>query len=281
MYYSRYGFEQPPFSLTPNTQLFNGLPSHYEAVHTVVSAVEMGEGVIKLVGEVGTGKTMICRLLLQQLKEKFALVYLPNPVLNGDELRIAIAKELRIDDLTPVHLVERIQTRLLELNEEYQSVVVIIDEAQALNDEALETLRLFGNLETTDKKLLQLVLIGQPELDERLEQYHLRQFRQRITFSARLRPLNVEEASAYIDHRIETCGGSSDLFTLAQKKAIWKASNGIPRIINQLCHKALLLAFSANKQSVQNKNLYDAMSDTYVMQKPKYKTPCLWGWSEV
>lgn len=280
MYYTRYGFNQQPFGLTPNTALFHALPPHYEAIHTVLSAVEMGEGVIKLVGEVGTGKTMLCRMLIEQLQDKCALIYLPNPVLDGLELRVAIARELGIDEPDSRLLVDKIQSRLLALSQQDKQVVALIDEAQALSDEALETLRLFGNLETTDKKLLQIILLGQPELDERLDLHHLRQFRQRITFSAELRPLSVEESIAYIDHRITQCGGSPDLFSLSQKKAIWKAAGGIPRIINQLCHKSLLLAFSANKQSVQNENLYDAMKDTYVVQKPKYKTPFLWGWSE-
>ncbi len=280
MYYARYGFSQQPFGLTPNTALFHALPPHYEAINTVLTAVEMGEGVIKLVGEVGTGKTMLCRMLIDQLCCQYALVYLPNPVLDGAELRVAIARELGIDESDNTLLVDRIQNKLLELNQYGRQVVALIDEAQALSDEALETLRLFGNLETTNRKLLQIILLGQPELDERLAEHHLRQFRQRITFSASLRPLNLDETVAYIDHRISSCGGSPDLFSLKQKKAIWKATGGIPRIINQLCHKALLLAFSSNKQKVQTANLYDAIGDTYVVQKPKYKTPFLWGWSE-
>jgi MSHA biogenesis protein MshM len=281
MYFNRYGFEQPPFGLTPNTGLFQGLVPHYEAIHTVVSAVQMGEGVIKLTGEVGTGKTMVCRMLIEQLNPDYALVYLPNPALTGDEIRASIAKELQIEITNSNLQVDDIHAKLLDLNEQGKPVVVLIDEAQVLSDEALETLRLFGNLETIDKKLLQIILIGQPELDERLEQHHLRQFRQRISFSAHLRPLTVDETAAYIDHRITTCGGSKNLFSLSQKKAIWRATKGTPRIINQLCHKALLLAFSSDKQTVHNNNLFDAMRDTYVMEKPKYKTPILWGWSEV
>jgi MSHA biogenesis protein MshM len=278
MYFSRFGFDQPPFGLTPNTSLFHGLAPHYEAIHTVMSAVRMGEGVIKLTGEVGTGKTMVCRMLIEQLENRFSLVYLPNPVLDGDGVRFAIARELEVDTSDPRSLVDNIQVKLLQRLEEGKPVVALIDEAQALSDEALETIRLFGNLETLDRKLLQIVLIGQPELEERLSQHHLRQFRQRITFNAQLRPLTLNEAAAYIDHRITSCGGSKDLFNLRQKKAIWRAASGIPRIMNQLCHKALLLAFSSDKQTVANQHLFDAMKDTYVMQKPKYKTPFLWGW---
>ncbi|CAM3018182.1 ExeA family protein [Vibrio rarus] len=281
MYFSRFGFNQPPFGLTPNTELFHGLAPHYEAIHTVMSAVNMGEGIVKLTGEVGTGKTMVCRMLIEQLEDQYTLVYLPNPVLDGDGIRFAIAKELQVNTDDHRAIVDNIQKKLLAMREAGKPVVALVDEAQALSDEALETIRLFGNLETINSKLLQIVLIGQPELDERLSEHHLRQFRQRITFNAQLRPLTLEEASAYIDHRITLCGGSKNLFNLRQKKAIWRSASGIPRIINQLCHKALLLAFSSDKQTVANRHLFDAMKDTYVMQKPKYKTPFLWGWQQV
>lgn len=281
MYLTQFGFEQAPFGLTPNTQLFHGLPPHYEAIQTVISALKMGEGVVKLTGEVGTGKTMVCRMLIEQLESEFALVYLPNPVLDGEGIRFAIASELGLKETEPHRIVDQIQGRLVELREQGKPTIALIDEAQALSDEALETIRLFGNLETVTDKLLQIVLIGQPELDERLEQHHLRQFRQRISFNARLRPLSIEEAVAYIDHRIALSGGDKNLFKLSQKKAIWRAASGIPRIINQLCHKALLLAVSTNKQKIVNQHLFDAMKDTYVVQKPRYKTPFLWGWQQV
>lgn len=278
MYQTFFGFEKAPFGLTPSTELFHGLPPHYEALQTVISAVEMGEGVIKVTGEVGTGKTMVCRMLISQLPENVGLVYLPNPVLTGEGLRSAIAKELGVTSIDPNQMVDAIQAKLLELSLHGKQVITLIDEAQALSDEALETLRLFGNLETEDKKLLQIVLFGQPELDERLEANHMRQFRQRITFSAKLRPLNISEACAYIQYRVEMSGGSASLFSLRQKKAIWKASRGIPRLINQICHKSLILAFAIGSDSVENKSIYDAIQDTYDALKPKYKTPTLWGW---
>ena len=278
MYQGFYGFEQPPFALTPDTELFHGLPPHYEAIQTVISAVGMGEGVIKVTGEVGTGKTMVCRMLINQFPDAVQLVYLPNPVLSGNELKQAIARELEIPEPEQGTIVDTIQAELLAIHARGRQVVALIDEAQALSDEALETLRLFGNLETEEKKLLQLVLLGQPELDTRLAQHHMRQFRQRITFSAGLRPLSVAEVVAYITHRIEMSGGKAELFTLAQKKAIWKASRGIPRLINQICHKALLVAFSVRSETVQNKHLFAAFHDTYDARKPLFYTPVLWGW---
>lgn len=280
MYQAHFGFSCQPFSLTPNTDLFYGLAPHYEAIQTVISAVQMGEGLIKVTGEVGTGKTMICRMLVNHLQEYVALIYLPNPVLSGGELRRAVAKELGVEVVSDATVVDDIQTKLIDIHSSGRRAVAIIDEAQALTDETLETLRLFGNLETEQKKLLQLVLLGQPELDERLSQHHLRQFRQRISFSAKLRPLSLAETVAYIDNRIEKSSGDLPIFSLNQKKAIWRATDGIPRLINQVCHKTLILAFSEQCHTAQNQHLFSAMHDTFDVHKPKFKSPLIWGWSK-
>ncbi|GAK83436.1 MSHA biogenesis protein MshM [Vibrio ponticus] len=279
MYLEHFGFSQLPFHLTPNTELFLGLEPHYEAIQMVNSALSMGEGVIKVTGEVGTGKTMVCRMLVNHFEPHIQLVYLPNPVLSGDELRMAVATELGLSGLTICQVVDAIQLRLIELAKQGKHVVVLVDEAQALSDEALEVLRLFGNLETEYSKLLQIVLFGQPELDERLSQYHLRQFRQRITFSAQLRALSLDETATYISNRLLKAGRQRELFTLADKKAIWRASHGIPRLINQICHKSLLLASSQSCAQIKNQHLYSAIHDTFDACKPKFKAPLLWGWS--
>lgn len=279
MYLEHFGFETLPFHLTPDTELFLGLAPHYEAIQTVNAALEMGEGLIKVTGEVGTGKTMVCRVMAKYFKPHVQLVFLPNPALDGDRLRVAVAKELGIESIDVASIVDDIQRRLIELARDGLQVVVLVDEAQALSDDALEVLRLFGNLETEQAKLLQIVLFGQPELDERLSQHHLRQLRQRITFSAQLRGLTLDEAVAYIDNRLSKSGGEMSLLSLSQKKAIWRASKGYPRLINQICHKALVLAFSKKSTSVTNVCLFDAVHDTYDSCKPKFKSPRLWGWS--
>lgn len=280
IYQSFFGLSQAPFSLTPTTGLFHGLEPHFEAIQTVLSAVEMGEGIVKVTGEVGTGKTLVCRMLINHLTDNVHLIYLPNPVLTGRELKQAIAHELSLpSDVDSVGLVNAIHLKLLEIHQSGRSVVALIDEAQALSDEAIETLRLFGNLETEHRKLLQMVILGQPELDERLQQHGLRQFRQRITFSANLRPLNISETVAYIDHRIVQSGGEADLFSFHLKKSIWKATQGIPRMINLVCHKSLLMAFMEQKKQVENHHVFSALHDTFDVRKPKYKTPYLWGWS--
>ncbi|HAS62973.1 MAG TPA: MSHA biogenesis protein MshM [Vibrio sp.] len=279
MYLEHFGFSQLPFHLTPNTELFLGLEPHYEAIQMVNSALSMGEGVIKVTGEVGTGKTMVCRMLVNNFESHIQLVYLPNPALSGDELRQAVATELSVESVSSTKIVDDIQRRLIELTKLGKQVVVLVDEAQALSDEALEVLRLFGNLETEQQKLMQIVLFAQPELDVRLEQYHLRQFRQRITFSAKLRALSLDETAAYIDNRIAKAGANHEVFTLAQKKSVWKASQGIPRLVNQICHKSLVFASSQSLSKVGNAHLYAAMHDTFDACKPKYKSPVLWGWS--
>ena len=279
MYEQHFGLKQLPFTLTPNTSLFHGLLPHYEAIQIVLSAISMGEGIIKVTGEIGTGKTLVCRMLMSQIPIDVELLYLPNPVMNGYELRQALAKELWLEqDGDGIALTDRIHEKLIDLHAKGKAVVVFIDEAQALSDEALETLRLFGNLETDYSKLLQIVLFGQPELDERLKQYHLRQLRQRITFSATLRVLNVSETVAYIEYRMNKSGCEHNLFTLSQMKAIWRASNGVPRIINQICHKSLLISFAEQLDVVSSKSVFNAILDTIDAIKPKYYFPKFWGW---
>ncbi|WP_394244772.1 ExeA family protein [Vibrio astriarenae] len=279
MYLEHFGLSQYPFHLTPDTELFLGLESHYEAIQTVLSALQMGEGLIKVTGEVGSGKTMVCRMLINHLSDVAQLVYLPNPALSGDEVRVAVATELGLESTSRLSIVEEIQSHLIELSKQGLRTVVLVDEAQALSDEALEVLRLFGNLETERNKLLQIVLLGQPELDERLSQHHLRQFRQRITFSAQLRPLTLDEGVAYIDARLKATTEQQDIFSLAVKKAIWRAGKGNPRLINQIAHKALILAFSRQTNHINNEHLFAAIHDTVDSCKPKFKTPMLWGWS--
>ncbi len=278
-YLSHFGFKQLPFSLTPNTQLFHGLPPHYEALQTVLTAVDMGEGITKVVGEVGTGKTLLCRMLLKYLPSDVQLIYLPNPMMSATELRQAVARELGLAlQLDNSLLIDDIHQALLTLRADGKKVLALIDEAQTLSDEAIEALRLFGNLETEQDKLLQLVLLGQPELELRLSQHHLRQFRQRISFNAELRALSLSETVAYIEHRLHICGGDVELLSLRQKKAIWKATGGIPRTINQVCHKALLMAYLAQKKRVKNQHLLVAMQETYDVKRPKFNTLYLWGW---
>ncbi len=266
MYLYHYGFTELPFTLTPNTSFYVGLEPHSEALNVLLVALKNGEGFIKVIGEVGTGKTLICRKLLNEIPEHFVTAYIPNPYLTPDELRRSLATELGIPQAQRMNvplLGQRIQERLLKLHSQGHSVVLILDEAQALPEESLEALRLFTNLETETRKLLQVVLFAQPELDSRLNESKFRQLKQRITFSYKLRAMTKPEVQNYIEHRIRVAGYKGNgLFTKAIAKKVAKASGGIPRLVNILCHKALMLAYGQGKFTISQKDLQLAINDT-------------------
>jgi MSHA biogenesis protein MshM len=266
MYLLHFGLRELPFTLTPNTNFYVDLESHREALQVLTTAIKSGEGFIKVTGEVGTGKTLICRKILNEIPEDFVTAYIPNPYLSPNEMRVALGEELGIEDIEKTdqhHLTQKIQKKLIELTENGKAVVLLVDEAQALPIESLEALRLFTNLETERKKLLQVVLFGQPELDQKLEQPEIRQLKQRITFSYQLRKLTTEEIAAYIQYRM-LCAGNSGTNVFPQKvvKQITVASRGVPRLVNILCHKALMLAYGNGRKSVTTSDLKLAIKDT-------------------
>jgi len=266
MYLYHFGLTELPFTLTPNTNFFLGLEPHHEALSVLMTALKSGEGFIKVIGEVGTGKTLLCRKLLNDIPEHFVTAYIPNPYLNPDELRRALAVELGIKQAQRMSvqlLTQRIQNRLLELHGKGHSVVLILDEAQALPSESLEALRLFTNLETETRKLLQVVLFAQPELDERLNETQFRQLKQRITFSYKLRAMNQVEVTQYIQHRMKVAGyKGADLFSVALCKKITKATQGIPRLVNVLCHKMLMLSYGQGHYNISASDLAMSIKDT-------------------
>jgi len=266
MYLYHFGLTQLPFTLTPNTSFYLGLQPHDEALAVLLTALKTGEGFIKVIGEVGTGKTLICRKLLNEIPEHFITAYIPNPYLNPDELRRAVASELGVKQALRMNaqlLTQRIQERLLALHLQGHSVVLILDEAQALPEDSLEALRLFTNLETESRKLLQVVLFAQPELDQRLSEAHFRQLRQRITFSYQLRAMSAHEVEQYINHRMSVAGyKGAALFSSALAKRIAKASKGIPRLVNILCHKMLMLAYGQGQYQLTTTQLQLAIKDT-------------------
>lgn len=266
MYLYHFGLTELPFTLTPNTNFFLALEPHNEALAVLMTALKTGEGFIKVIGEVGTGKTLLCRKLLNEIPEHFVTAYIPNPYLNPDELRRAVALELGVKQaqrMSSQLLTQRIQNRLMELHSKGHSVVLILDEAQALPAESLEALRLFTNLETETRKLLQVVLFAQPELDQRLAETKFRQLRQRITFSYQLRAMNSEEVQQYIQHRLQVAGyKGAVLFSAKICKKITKASQGIPRIVNVLCHKMLMLSYGQGHYQMTTKQLDAAIKDT-------------------
>ena len=254
-----------PFSLTPNTDFFCALAPHNEALKVILSALSMSEGFIKVTGEVGTGKTLLCRKLINHLSDKFVACYLPNPYLSPDELRIAFANELGIDmskNEASQGLHSAIESRLLALKQEGRQAVLIIDEAQSLSWDALEMLRLFSNLETEKSKLLQIVLFGQPELDANLSNPKVRQIRQRISFSYTLRNMTSAEVDYYIGHRLTTAGGSEQLISKGLRAFIALVTRGTPRLVNIVCHKILLRAYGQGKSTATWQHTINAVFDT-------------------
>ena len=271
MYKAHFGLTEVPFGLTPNTQFYHPLVPHFEALQVLTTALAAGEGFIKVTGEVGTGKTLICRKLLNELGDNYVIAYLPNPYLTPNEIRVAIASELSIDtSLDQYQLTEALNHRLITLSAADKQVVLLIDEAQVLPHETLEALRLISNLETESKKLLQVVLFGQPELDTRLQQDNLRQLRQRITFSYQLRPLLANETSSYVEHRLTISGyRGAPLFEAKALRLLHQASGGIPRLINILAHKCLMLSYGENVRNINIKLVKLAIQDTESAIQPR------------
>lgn len=266
MYLKHFGLNEMPFSLTPNTQFFLNIGSHQEAMNLLLVSLDNAAGFIKIVGEVGTGKTLLCRQLLNSLDDRFVSAYIPNPHLTPAGMRIALAEELGV----VVHrnegqhrVLAKINERLVELAQQDKLVVLLIDEAQAMPEETIEALRLLTNLETETQKLLQVVLFGQPELDEMLNRASLRQLKQRITFTHYLKPLDPESMERYISHRLSTSGyNGATLFTRPSLKLLYRASGGIPRLVNILCHKAMMVAFGTGDRLIKPEFIRRAVADT-------------------
>ena len=246
MYLDYYGLKEPPFDITPNPRFLFYSAKHREAFNHLLYGIRERKGFVQLTGEVGAGKTTLCRALLEHLDSRFATALILNPVLSPDELMKAIAVEFGL----PVNGLDRLDTLavinqfLLRQFEQGKDAVLIIDEAQDLTDELLEEVRLLSNLETDNRKLLQIVLMGQPELRDRLNNPKLRQLRQRITVRYHLEALNRLEIGKYVEHRLQVSGGNSNpCFT---RGALWRVhhySQGLPRLVNAVCDKALLAGF--------------------------------------
>lgn len=274
MYQEFFEFQTLPFSLTPNPNFFCHLKGHQEAFDTLQFCIQSGEGFIKIIGEVGSGKTLLCRKLIESLDEKYITAYIPNPDFSPIEIRKAVAHELGLTLTNPSdqhELLTALYDYLIALHATGKHAVLIIDEAQALSDEGLETVRLLTNLETKHSKLLQVVLFGQPELDERLNKPHLRQLKQRITFSYRLPLMNREDLDTYLYHRLAIAGyNHGQLFTKKARNLLFKASNGVPRIVNVLSHKSLLVAYGRGLKEIDHRAVQVAVKDTHSVQTSKW-----------
>ncbi len=266
MYLEHFKFDKFPFALTPSTEFFCHLRGHQEALNVLLFGVDTGEGFIKVIGEVGSGKTILCRKFLKALGDSYVTSYIPNPDLNPMELRKAFACELGIEipsGADQVDLFNLLAKKLLALSAEGKHVVLVIDEAQALSDESLEALRLLTNLETESEKLFQVVLFAQPELDERLKRRSFRQLKQRITFSYHLKPIYREDLQSYLCHRLSIAGCTQgSIFDKKARSLLFRASNGMPRVINILCHKALLVSYGMGERFVGHAAMTRAIIDS-------------------
>jgi len=265
MYQNFYGFTEMPFNITPDPKFLYLSPTHLEALQHLKFGVDQRKGFIVVVGEVGCGKTTLCRRFLNELDAaRFDTALIVNPRVNENQMLRAILHELGEDEESddPQSLVNRMQKVLLERIARGRDIVLIIDEAQNLSFEVLEQIRLLSNLETDKQKLLQIVLMGQPELKDIIAREELRQLRQRILVHCELRPLNRKDLGHYIQHRLTRAGGNGrPSFTPWALWSVQRFTKGIPRIVNNLCDKALLAAYIRDSDVVTYRDVRRAIRD--------------------
>ena len=267
MYEQHFGLHEAPFRVTPDTDYYFAHRHHQEALNVLLFGVSNGEGFIKVSGEVGTGKTLLCRKLLKLAEGRFVTAWIPNPALEPTALAEALAEELGTQApraLGQHRQLKQIYQRLVRIADAGGHTLVCIDEAQAMPDETLEALRLLSNLEAEKRKLMTVVLFGQPELDQRLATQGLRQLRNRIGLAYRLRPLDRGAVEQYVVHRLRIAGAprADTLFRPRALRALHRASRGLPRLINILAHKSLLAAFGRQQAVVDRDHVRRAAADT-------------------
>ncbi len=266
MYYSFFGLSQPPFKITPDTEMFFDGGNRGAILEALIYAISQGEGIIKVTGEVGSGKTMLCRMLQTRLPETVETIYLANPSVSRDEILHAIAFEMQLPvpkDASRIEVMHRINDYLLERHAEGKHVVLFVEESQSMPLDTLEEVRLLSNLETDHHKLLQIVLFGQPELDHNLRRPEIRQLRERITHSFSLTPLPAGDVRRYLTFRLRAVGyRGPDLFSRRVVDYISRVSQGLTRRVNIVADKALLAAFADGTHNVSIKHVKAAVHDT-------------------
>lgn len=279
MYLAHFGLDEPPFRITPHTEFFFDGGKRGATLEGLIYAVTHDEGIVKVTGEVGSGKTMLCRVLIERMPESVEVLYLANPSLSRDEILDVLAADLQAEspsDRTTLRM-RALQERLIELYARGRRVVVLIDEAHAMPAETLEEIRLLSNLESNRHKLLQIVLFGQPELDDQLALPSMRQLRERITHSFRLEPLVRQDIEKYVDFRMRAAGyRGPSVFSAPALRAIATASEGLTRRINILADKALLAAFAEGTHEVTAKHAQAAIRDAqYNKSSVRHTKPVL------
>jgi type II secretory pathway predicted ATPase ExeA len=277
MYLAHFGLSEAPFKITPHTEFFFAGANRGETLEALMFAVMSGEGMVKVTGEVGSGKTMLCRVLMERLPAEVETIYLAVPSISRDEILATIAGDLGIDyaGQSTTKLIRALQQRLIDLHAAGKQVVALIDEAHAMPLETLEEIRLLSNLETNRDKLMQIVLFGQPELDAHLALPNMRQLRERITHSFELQPLPARDIKEYLNFRLRQADYKGpDLFGDDAVKVIAEASEGLTRRINIFADKTLLAAYAEGTHNVSAKQARAAVADTQiVIQSPGSKSP--------
>ena len=265
LYLEHFGLKEPPFRITPHPDFFFDGADRGATLEGLMYAILHDEGIVKLSGEIGSGKTTLCRVLMERLPAEVETVFLANPSYSRAEILHAIAEELGRPpaDSPAASALRDLQAHLIELYASGRRVVVLIDEAHAMPEESLEQVRLLSNLESSRHKLMQIVLFGQPEIDEALAKSSMRQLKDRITHSFRTRPLNEDEVRSYISFRMRAAGYKGpEVFSAAAIAAIARASRGLTRRINVLSDKALLAAFAGNTHAVTPREARAAVADS-------------------
>jgi MSHA biogenesis protein MshM len=285
MYYSHFGLNQPPFKITPNTEFFFSGGNRGPVLEALIYAISQGEGIIKVTGEVGSGKTMLCHMLQTRLPAHVETVYIANPSVSPEEILHAIAFELQLGvarDASRLEVMQALHDYLLGRHAEGKRVVVFVEESQSMPLPSLEEIRLLSNLETKNDKLLQIVLFGQPELDQNLRKNNIRQLRERITHSFRLEPLSVDDTREYLMFRMRAAGYHGPaLFSEPVVKAVARAAQGLSRRVNLIADKALLAAFSENTHTIRRKHVDAAVADSEFSAAPSPGTGLrpFWGFA--
>jgi general secretion pathway protein A len=272
MYLEYFGFREKPFSITPNPRFIFLSKNHREAFAHLLYGTNNHAGFIELTGEVGTGKTTVLRTFLNQLDDeshRTALIF--NPCLSSLELLRGINREFGLlqENLTKVELLEALNAFLLEQKAAGRTVVLVIDEAQNLEPEVLEQIRLISNLETETDKLIQIVLAGQPELEELLEKPELRQLKQRIMVRYHLLPMDFEDTKGYIEHRLELAGGAV-IFSAQAMKRLFRYSGGVPRLINIACDRLLLIGYTEESRQISGRMAVEAIAEVSKSGRSKF-----------
>lgn len=269
MYVDYYGLSEKPFNLTPDTDFYFQTVTHQQALNVLIVAIKSGDGFIKLTGEVGTGKTLLCRKLLDLLDDHYQTVYIPNPYMSCDSLLKAVAEEMGLlNSIEDNNYLSCINQKLIENAQNNKQTVILLDEAQSLPVESLEAIRLLSNLETEKQKLVQIVLFGQPELDVKLQQKSIRQLQQRIVHACHLTNLSANTVAEYIEYRLHSAGYFGPrLFSDSAINSLFEKTAGIPRLINLVCDKSLMIAYASGEFYVSEKHIKRAAGDSKQVSK--------------